>query len=146
MGLKDNPQMELLVTVYNVNEGRNSGILSKCETLKEYASFISVVRQFVETEKNLNDAMKKAVIYSIDHGILINYLKKHSTEVINMLLTEWNTEKAIEIRSKEAWDDATKVSKTEDVTNLFDYGMSTEQISQALKLPMEQVQQYLQTR
>ena len=38
--------------------------------------------------------MKKAIKYCIDNDILKTFLETHSSEVFNMLLTEWDTEEA----------------------------------------------------
>ena len=38
--------------------------------------------------------MKAAIKFCLDHDILKEFLELHSTEVFNMLLTEWDTEKA----------------------------------------------------
>jgi hypothetical protein len=38
--------------------------------------------------------MKKAIDYRINHDILREFLKTHTSEAMNMLLTEWNTAKS----------------------------------------------------
>jgi hypothetical protein len=40
---------------------------------------------------DLEGAMKMAIDYCINHDILKEFLETHSSEVINMLLTEWHT-------------------------------------------------------
>ncbi|MDR0517917.1 MAG: hypothetical protein LBH25_12815 [Fibromonadaceae bacterium] len=40
--------------------------------------------------------------YCINKGILQDYLRKHSSEVVNMLYTEWKWEDAIAVAKKEA--------------------------------------------
>jgi flagellar biosynthesis/type III secretory pathway protein FliH len=53
----------------------------------------------------LEAAMKEAIEYCIAHNILSAFLIKHSTEVRNMLLTEWNIDDAKEVWQEEAWED-----------------------------------------
>ena len=47
------------------------------------------------------EALKGAIKYCVDHDILKEFLEQNSSEVMNMLLTEWN------------WDDALAVSREE---------------------------------
>jgi Cdc6-like AAA superfamily ATPase len=50
----------------------------------------------------LKESIKKAVLYCIGKGILRDYLKLNSSEVVNMLYTEFKLEDAIAVREKEA--------------------------------------------
>jgi hypothetical protein len=54
----------------------------------------------------LDKAVKKAVHWCIEHGVLPDFLQTHGSEVVNMLLTEWNWDDALEVRGQEAWEDA----------------------------------------
>jgi predicted transposase YdaD len=45
--------------------------------------------------------LKSAVNWYINHNILRNFLELHSSEVINMLFTEWNWDTALEVRWEE---------------------------------------------
>ncbi|MDR3284945.1 MAG: hypothetical protein LBS97_07195 [Treponema sp.] len=49
--------------------------------------------------------MKQAVNWCIEHGVLPDFLKTNGSEVVNMLLTEWNMDKALGVRGREAWED-----------------------------------------
>ena len=44
----DAPELELTVTVYNVNLGYNPKILDACQTLKEYAQYVDKVREYAK--------------------------------------------------------------------------------------------------
>jgi hypothetical protein len=101
--------LELTVRVLNVNAGRNRRILSRCRTLKEYAEFIAKAREYAKTEGE--EYLKKAVEYCIDHGILRYFLKEHASEVMNMLLSEWNWDEA-----REVWkEEGLQIGKTEGI-------------------------------
>jgi predicted transposase/invertase (TIGR01784 family) len=50
----------------------------------------------------LEEAMKAAIKYCIEHGVLSKFLEERSSEVINMLLTEWNWTDATEVWQQEA--------------------------------------------
>jgi len=87
------PALELAVHVYNINRGYNAAILEKCETLGGYSVLVSKIWECRETME-LEDAMKAAIRYCIDNDILRPFLETHSSEVQNMLITEWNLEEA----------------------------------------------------
>jgi hypothetical protein len=99
------PALELIVPVYNINEGHNKDMLAKSATLNGYSTFIDKAREFEAEIHDRSAAIKKALDYCIRNGILVTYFKKNSSEVNNMLLTEWNTDDAIRVRSQEARED-----------------------------------------
>jgi len=63
---KTSPVLELIVTVFNINQGKN-------------------------------EAIKKAVIYCRNHDILKEPLEEQGSEVLNMLMTEWNLDDAKQV-------------------------------------------------
>jgi len=87
------PALELIVHVYNINQGYNTEILGKCETLNGYSVLVSKIWECREVME-LEDAMKAAIRYCIDNDILRLFLEANSSEVLNMLITEWNLEEA----------------------------------------------------
>jgi predicted transposase/invertase (TIGR01784 family) len=76
----------------------------RCARLNGYSAFIAKVR---ECERELGDkteAMKAAVRYCREHDILKEFLEANGTEVMNMLLTEWNMEDALAVRFEEGME------------------------------------------
>ena len=57
----DNPQLELKVRVININ--RDADILSKCETLRGYMTFVNKTRCKTQVERK---DVKQAVLEAID--------------------------------------------------------------------------------
>jgi hypothetical protein len=45
-GMGGDPELELAVKVYNINQGRNEAILRRCGTLEGYSDFIAKVREY----------------------------------------------------------------------------------------------------
>jgi hypothetical protein len=112
------PELDLTVQVYNINTGHNELMLKKSEKLGGYSAFIDKVREFDKeltkefAEANsfvptarLDQGLKKAINWCIEHGVLPDFLKTNGSEVVNMLLTEWNMDKALEVRGREARED-----------------------------------------
>ncbi len=83
------------VKIININGGRNAEIINRCQKLAEYSFFVDKVRSYQQEGCDLEEAMKKTIQYCEKHDILKEYLKIHGSEVLNMLLEEWNMEDAI---------------------------------------------------
>jgi hypothetical protein len=79
----------------NINKGCNPDLEHKSEILSGYTAFIAKVRDY-EKEHNLEDAVRLSVKYCMANGILEDYFKQNSSEVVSMMFTEYNVEDAIE--------------------------------------------------
>jgi hypothetical protein len=123
--------LELVVRVYNINEGHNIPLIKRCKTLEGYSVFIAKVREYEETVKIRTDAMKMAIRYCIDHNILKDFLELHSSEVINMLLTEWNWDDALMVREEEGMEKGMEKGQNM-VLALLEQGYTPEQIKAKL--------------
>ena len=102
--LKENidTSLELAVQVYNINQGHNVEILKKCETLDNYSYFVDKIREYQSREFSLEEAVITAVKYCIENDILKNFLKTHSSEVFNMLLTEYDYKEEMAVLREES--------------------------------------------
>ena len=100
--LGDTP-LDLTVTVFNINKGHNKELISKSGILGGYVEFTDRVRKYVDSGLDRSKAITKCVRECIDEGILAEYLEKHGSEVCNMLIQEWDTQLAIQVRAEEAW-------------------------------------------
>ena len=95
------PLLELEVKVININEGRNEKIVNRCRMLYEYSVLMAKIRYFRKEQNNLEEAVKEAIVYCQRNAILKEYLEIYGSEVLNMILTEWNTEDAIAFAREE---------------------------------------------
>jgi predicted transposase/invertase (TIGR01784 family) len=116
MGLpeKPPPNLELIVTVININKGRNEEVIGRCEQLNGYSAFIAKAREFEERLKNREEAVKAAIRYCIQNGVLKDFLELHSSEVVNMLFTEWNWDDALEVRYEEGREEGKEEGREEE--------------------------------
>ena len=150
--------LELTVQVYNINHGRNPELLEKSETLNGYSFFIGKVREYhkqllpkyekaketsgkgeIDKVALKNEAVKKAIEYCINHGILKEFLETHSSEVFNMLLTEWNWDDAKEVWREEAWEEGREERELEIARNALAEGSAVEFIQKITGLSLETV-------
>ncbi|MDE6663750.1 MAG: hypothetical protein K2K46_10470 [Lachnospiraceae bacterium] len=94
------PELELCVTVYNINWGNNQELMGACRTLREYAQYVEQVRIYAK-ELPFNEAVEKAVDYCIKNGILADFLSKNRAEAIEMSIFEYDEEK--HMKSEREW-------------------------------------------
>ncbi len=98
--------LELSVKVININPEENHEILKKCHVLKQYSEFIETVRAY--EKKGVQNPYEQAIKECIERGILSDYLKKKGSEVVNMLIAEYDYDMDIAVQRKEAWEDGEK--------------------------------------
>lgn len=109
---EEQPELELKVTVYNINRGHNQALLDACQILKEYAQYVEMVRTFT-TEMVLHDAVEKAVDYCIRNGILADFLSKNRAEAIAMCIFEYDEEKHLRCERRKAREAGRKSGQQE---------------------------------
>lgn len=95
------PDLDVVVHVYNINSGYNQDLLNKCKTLGQYSQFVDTVRK----KRNIADCYKEAIKECIDQGILSDYLREKGSEVVNMLIAEYNYETDMAVKCKEHFEE-----------------------------------------
>ena len=140
---KTNPLLELEVKVININEGKNGALISRCRKLAEYSSFIAKIRSLIKELGNMEEAIREAVKYCHRHDILKEYLEVHGSEVLNMILEEWNTEDAMAYVREEALEEGLERAKFEIARNLVAEGIQIEVIKKTTGLSDEELEKLL---
>ncbi len=98
---QEQPELELAVSVYNINLGHNTELLDACCLLNEYAQYVEKVRIFAK-KMSFSEAAECAVNYCIDNGILADFLSKNRAEAIAVSIFEYDEEKHIK-SEREEW-------------------------------------------
>ena len=88
---QDEPELELMVTVLNINAGNNAEILGNCKTLREYMQYTDKVRSYA-LHMPIEDAVEQAVTECIKEDILADFLKKNRAEAMEVSIFEYNEE------------------------------------------------------
>ena len=128
---KAHPLLELEVKVLNINEGKNDDKIKRCAKLAEYSAFVTITNEYMEETDDKEKALEEAIIYCQNHDILKEFLEKHGTEVLYMLLEEWNIDDA-----KEVWQEDARAEGIEqgmakgkaEIIALLKKGISLEEI------------------
>lgn len=108
--MKDpNPAVELKVKVININPDQNHEVLDRCKVLKEYSIFVDTIRKYQEAGEE--EPYRKAIEECIEKNVLADYLRKKGSEVVNMLMSEYNYEDDIAEQREEAYEEGKKAGK-----------------------------------
>ena len=105
------PSLELKVKVINIRPEEHHEILEKCQVLKEYSQFMEIVQNYQISGEE--EPYKKAIKECIEKGILADYLMRKGSEVVNMLLDEYDYETDIEVQREEAREEGRKQGREE---------------------------------
>ena len=132
----DDPDLELVVTMLNINLGKNRKLLEQCQTLKEYAIYVKKVRTYAKSMK-VEEAVDRAVRECINEGILREFLLRNRKEAVEMSIFEYDEEAVFEIVRKDEYEkghqEGVIAGKAESVLELLeDIGTIPEKIREKI--------------
>ena len=99
------PCLECTARVYNINYGHNQELMARCRTLEEYSILIGRISSNVRNGIPLEPAADAAVQECIRNGILKDFLIKHRSEVVGMLLEEFDMDEYIKMERRDSYAD-----------------------------------------
>ena len=106
--VRDKSDIQISVKMLNINYGHNKELMDKCDALKQYSLFISLIRKYSESF-GIDEAINKS-IDDMPDGRLKSYFEWHRAEVLQMLFTEYDEKDYIDAIRKEAKDDINKLT------------------------------------
>ena len=132
-----NPDIELTVTVLNINEGNNQKLMDACNTLKSYSIFVSLVRKYIkeipkdidDKEEEIKSAINHAIQDCIDQDILKAFFESHRREVQDMTYWDYNEE----LHNKTIATEATEKAALEMIRLAQSGGIPDAQTKSSLK-------------
>ena len=133
--LAETNALELIVTAYNINFGLSQPIVGKCSYLHDYSFFVNKVKEGKKRGLTTEEAIRQAVRYCIDRGIMMDYLKENSEEVFRMAIDVWDIDEAKYYWKEEARDEATG----NIILELLKAKQPLSLISQVSKYPIERI-------
>ena len=93
--------IEVKVTMLNINYGKNRQLMDACEPLKEYAWFVEAVRRHQSEKMDLDAAVDAGISEMPDEYVIKPFIIANQAEVKDMFLTEYNEEKVKEQEREE---------------------------------------------
>ena len=86
--------VQLRVTMLNINYSHNKKLLEDCEVLRGYSLYNEKFREYNRDESiTRTEAANKAIDYCIEHNVLVDFFRNRRNEVVGMIL-EYTAEQA----------------------------------------------------
>ena len=100
----ENPELELVCKVYNINFGKNTSLLDKCPIIKQYMIFVDYVRYYHKKQEyeDLETAINRAIDRCIEEGVLADFLRENRAEVVKVTQLDYTFDRQIMLEREEA--------------------------------------------
>ena len=102
---REEDALQLIVKVYNINTEKNSEILGRCETLRQYSRFVEIMRSYKEDSELTNDVIVEVLNRCKKEGVLTEFMDKYGTEIVEMLFKELTREEDLEISRLDGYEE-----------------------------------------
>ena len=112
----EQPMLELTVKVININLSSGNRFLQECRPMYEYSWFIQRIKDYQTDGWSRDAAITQAVKDCQTEGVLVEFMKKHGSEVANMLYTQWNWDDAMAVEREEAYAEGISQGITQGIT------------------------------
>lgn len=141
--------LELTVTCHNIAYKSGRKLLERSRSLHDYSFFISRVKENIAAGMERSKAIREAIRYCEEHGIMEEFLKVHEREVVDMVNFEWNQqeyEDAIREQGRErgleqGLERGLEQGRVMVVLGLLKQKQPLETIADAAELPLEKVRE-----
>lgn len=121
--------LELIVRVININNENNNKLLSKCQTLRNYMTFVDKVRYKKNTEKkDIELAVNEAVGECIQENILSDFFKNHRDEVVRVSIYEYDEEGHMEVIKEEQFQKGLAIGRINAIISMIELGIDKDKI------------------
>ena len=154
----DNPELELICKVYNINFGKNKYLLDRCPVLKEYMIFVDYVRLYLKEYgyEDLEKAINQAIDRCIQEDILADFLKENRAEVVKVTQLDYTFDRQITMEREEAREEGraegraegealgTQQEREKIAIKMIKVNKPLEEIMEFTELPIEKINELTQ--
>lgn len=104
----ESPELELTVTVINIDPAKEDQLLRTCSLLSEFAKFVSITRSYLDNadstkQKSKEQAIEEAIDDCISNGILTDFLQKERKKVLTSILADYDEQKVRKVLAEDAY-------------------------------------------
>ena len=132
-------KFEWTATMLNINLGHNDELMEKCSTLKQYATLVDKIKDGIKRGMDVENSIIEAVNWCIANDVLKDYLVRHKSEVVGMVLTEYDEKKHIKNEKQISWEEGREANRLEVATEMLKDKSSLDKIIKYSKLPKEKI-------
>ena len=120
--------IEVKVTMINIDFGHNKALLDACKPLKQYAWFVDKVRSYQQTMETLEEAVDASLEELPDDSLIKPFLVANKAEVKRMCITEYDEARTFAEQREEGREE----ERNTIINNMRKAGFTEEQIRLAL--------------
>ena len=132
---QENPNLEVIVKVKNINMGNSRELFEKCRPMRDYMIFVDKVRRYSQ-EQTLEDAVERTIRECMEEDVMADFLKRNRAEGAKMCLYEYDEEKQREFDREEG-----KMELLEElIRKKLKKGYSKEMIVDSLEIDSDTVE------
>ena len=113
---QENPNLEVIVKVKNINMGNSRELFEKCRPMRDYMIFVDKVRRYSQ-EQTLEDAVEQTIRECMEEDVMADFLKRNRAEVVKMCLYEYDEEKQREFDREEGREEGREAGREEERQN-----------------------------
>ena len=132
---QENPNLEVIVKVKNINLGNSRKLFDKCRPMRDYMIFVDKVRRYSQ-EQTLEDAVERTIRECMEEDVMADFLKRNRAEVVKMCLYEYDEEKQREFDREEGREEG-KMELLEELVR--SHKLSYEEVEKKKKMTVEEV-------
>ena len=132
------PMLELSVRVININLPEGHVLLKKCIPLYEYSWFIQQIKNYLAEGMSRDEAIARVIQDCERQGIMVEFVREHGTEAMNMIFTQFNMDDALKSNYEEGVEDGVDIGREVSLIQLvcrkLQKGKSAEVIAEELEI------------
>ena len=117
--LGSDPDIEVRVTMININYGHNGELLRDCKALNDYSYFVYSVRQNLKRTPNFSVAIDLAIAEMPEDSLIKPFLIKNRAEVKSMYITEYDEARTFAEQKEEGRAEGRAEGKAEGKLQAF---------------------------
>lgn len=95
-------ELELICKMYNINPGNNVTMITGCEALSGYQTFVEKTKECVSEGYEPKEAVKSAIDYCVSNGIMVDFFNHKRQEVEKMTLLDYTFERRLELTARDS--------------------------------------------
>ena len=107
--------IEVKVTMLDVNYGKNKALLQSCRPLSDYSLFTTSVRELEKKGRTLRQAVDESLELLPKDSKVGELIRSNKAAVLGMILYEYDQKKVIELREKDAKEEGIAIGREEGV-------------------------------
>ena len=111
--------IDVRVTMLNINYGRNKALMEACQPLREYAWFVDAVRGSQAELNDFGDAVDAALLAMPDDYAIKVFLTENRAEVKRMCITEYNEVKTLADERQEGREEGREEGRIEGAVGIL---------------------------